>query len=447
MPKSTLCSIPLSLLFLLCLASPFPAAAGPLTSAQVTKIINQVSVIAPSEGPHPAALHEVIKDDLGLQTGAKSRSELLFQDNTLTRIGAETFFSFKTGTRDMTLERGSMLLQVPKGLGGAKIRTAAVTAVITGTTIMMEYIPNQYVKVLVLEGSLRLSRNGSFGDSLLLKPGKMVIMRPDSRRIPEPIDVDLANIVKTSSLINLPHSDPLPSMPLIQASIDDQNKQMAKNNLIPTNLVIGRGTNVVVTSKSPLAPALSSDENPGATVQAGSTANSKTPSVPAGASPAVSVAATTTTPAATTVTNLLNATVSAPATLVSTTVNNTVSSPATVAAVTTLPVSSSNQIVNILNTTAPSSTGVVNVVPAAANLPANVVSSTGPAAAVAAPPSTPSTPTNAITGVASAPAASNPGNSRSGGLLGGVLGAVLSAPSTLLGGGGAAAAPTPPPTH
>ena len=150
--------------------------AGPLTSAEVTKIINRVTVIEPAKGDHPAVLRDVIKDDLGLQTGVRSRSELLFQDNTLTRLGAETFFSFKTGTRDLTLERGSMLLQVPKGLGGAKIHTAAVTAAITGTTIMMEYSPGQYLKVLVLEGSLRLSRNESFGNSLVLRPGKMVIM-------------------------------------------------------------------------------------------------------------------------------------------------------------------------------------------------------------------------------------------------------------------------------
>ena len=65
-----------------------------------------------------------------------------------------------------------MLLQVPKGIGGAKIRTAAVTASITGTTIMMEYHPKKSIKVLVLEGSLRLSVNGRFGDSLLLLPGQ-----------------------------------------------------------------------------------------------------------------------------------------------------------------------------------------------------------------------------------------------------------------------------------
>src|ERR1700730_9682977 len=161
------------------------AVAGPLTEAQVTKIINQVSLVDPQSGERPAVVRDVIKDDLGLETGKKSRSELLFQDNTLTRIGGETFFSFKTGTRDLTLEKGSMLLQVPKGLGGAQIHTAAVTAAITGTTIMIEYIPKQYIKVLVLEGSLRLSRNGRFGDSLVLTPGKMVIMRPDVKKIPD----------------------------------------------------------------------------------------------------------------------------------------------------------------------------------------------------------------------------------------------------------------------
>src|SRR5947207_6547225 len=187
-----------------CVFSTHQSIAGPLTSAEVTKIINRVSVIDAAKGGHPAALRDVIKDDLGLQTGARSRSELLFQDNTLTRLGAETFFSFKTGTRDMTLEKGSMLLQVPKGLGGAKIHTAAVTAAVTGTTIMMEYSPGKYLKVLVLEGSLRLSRNGSFGDSVVLHPGQMVIMRPDAKKIPAPIDVDLAQIVRTSTLVNFP---------------------------------------------------------------------------------------------------------------------------------------------------------------------------------------------------------------------------------------------------
>ena len=245
-----------------CIFSLQQLVAGPLTSAEVTKIINRVGVIDPAKGNHSAMIREVIKDDLGLQTGEKSRSELLFQDNTLTRIGAETFFSFKIGTRDMTLEKGSMLLQVPKGLGGAKIHTTTVTAAITGTTIMMEYIPHRHIKVLVLEGSLRLSRNGTFGDSIVLRPGKMVIMRPDAKKIPDPVDVDLAHIVKTSTLVNFPDSPPLPSIALIQAAINDQAKRLANGNLVPTNLVMGRGTNVIRASNvSAIGGALSAAAN------------------------------------------------------------------------------------------------------------------------------------------------------------------------------------------
>src|SRR5205814_1704327 len=114
------------------------------------------------------------------------------------------------------------------------------------TTIMMEYSPRQYIKVLVLEGSLRLSRNGSFGDSLVLHPGKMVIMRPDAKKIPDPIDIDLAEIVRTSTLVNFPGSQVLPSMPLIQAAITDQAKAVAKGTLVPTTLVMGHGTKVVL---------------------------------------------------------------------------------------------------------------------------------------------------------------------------------------------------------
>jgi hypothetical protein len=316
-----------------CLFSAGQSAASPLTSAEVTKIINRVSVIDPAKGGHPATIRDVIKDDLGLQTGAKSRSELLFQDNTLTRLGAETFFSFKTGTRDMTLEKGSMLLQVPKGLGGAKIHTAAVTAAITGTTIMMEYIPKQYIKVLVLEGSLRLSRNGAPGDSVVLRPGKMVIMRPDTKRIPDPVDVNLGHIVKTSTLVTFPGGDMLPSMPLIQAAINDQAKELAKGVLLPTNLVIGHGTRVILASNGQLAQTV------GRAGLVGSVAANTSIAVnnPLGSRGVVT-------------NGLLGGNLTG----------------------TTVSVSSSNQLLTLLNNATPGSGGTITITPATVNAGANV---------------------------------------------------------------------------
>jgi hypothetical protein len=322
-----------------CVFSTIQSIAGPLTSAEVTKIINRVSVIDPAKGTHPAVLRDVIKDNLALQTGARSRSELLFQDNTLTRIGAETFFSFKTGTRDLTLEKGSMLLQVPKGLGGATIHTAAVTAAITGTTIMIEYSPGQYIKVLVLEGSLRLSRNGSFGDSLVLHPGKMVIMRPDAKKIPDPIDIDLAEIVRTSTLVNFPGSEVLPSMPLIQAAITDQAKAVAKGTLVPTNLVMGHGTKVVLASNDQLAKTIGQVGLLGASLNRGPVSG-LTGTAPL--STVGSVAANVSSGATTVVNDLLG------------------SGPV-------VSVSSSTQVLSLLSNATPSSGGTITITPAVVN--------------------------------------------------------------------------------
>src|SRR4029077_16425465 len=148
-------SIYLSLLGIVLL--PLPLMAGPLTEARVTKIVNVVKLSDPGHFDRDAKLDDLVRDDLVLTPGIMSTSELLFQDNPLTRLGPESYFSFKSGTREMTLQKGTMLLQVPKNLGGAKIRTGAVTPSITGTTIMIEYMPEQTLKVLVLEGSLRLS--------------------------------------------------------------------------------------------------------------------------------------------------------------------------------------------------------------------------------------------------------------------------------------------------
>ena len=182
------------------------ASAVPLEEAKVHKVIKEVWVVDTARGgSRPAALEEVIKGSLAVRTGVMSRAELLFQDETLTRLGAESFFKFTPGTRDITLDKGTMLLQVPKGHGGAKISTAAVTAAITGTTIMIENRPGKEIKVLVLEGSLRLSNNHG-GDHVNLTPGKMIIMGAADKRLPKPVlpfAMQIIQIANPASLMPL----------------------------------------------------------------------------------------------------------------------------------------------------------------------------------------------------------------------------------------------------
>jgi hypothetical protein len=232
----------LCLLCLLTAASVLGANATPLTEAHVTKIVNEVKLVAPNAHPRAARLNDIVRDQIGVETAAKSRSELQFQDKTLTRIGPETFFSFASGSRDLTLDRGTMLLQVPKAHGGATIHSAMVTASITGTTVIIENLPGKVIKALVLEGSMRVSMKGKFADSVLLMPGQMAVVPPNATRIPSPVTVDLRTVVESSSLVNMGNSkdddSELPSTKLIAAAVASQDKAKDRSALMPAGYVI-----------------------------------------------------------------------------------------------------------------------------------------------------------------------------------------------------------------
>ena len=80
---------------------------------------------------------------------------------------------------------------------------------------------------------------------MLIKPGQMLIVKPDAKRLPDPVDVDLDRLMKTCVLIT--DFPPLGSTPLIAEEIKHQHDQKVDGDLIDTNLVIvGRGTLVTL---------------------------------------------------------------------------------------------------------------------------------------------------------------------------------------------------------
>jgi hypothetical protein len=108
------------------------AVAGPLKEARVTQVIQDVRLLPSNAAPHPASVNDNVHGDTAVRTGVQSRSELTFPDQTLTRLGEQTIFSFKEETRTFNLGSGAILLSVPKKSGGTQIKTATVTAAITG---------------------------------------------------------------------------------------------------------------------------------------------------------------------------------------------------------------------------------------------------------------------------------------------------------------------------
>ena len=212
------------------LATAASTPAAGLQQATLTKVINQVEVIPAGNQPEPAKIGEVISGHTGVRTGGNSRAQLTFTDNTLARLGANTLFSFERGTRSLDLENGTILLQVPKDAGGATIHSAPVTAAITGTTLMMEYSPGNpgTVKLIVLEGTVRLSLKGRLGESVLLNPGEMITVATDARSLPNPVPVDIKRILRTSRLVK---EGELESMGLIIETVNAQQQMIADKRL------------------------------------------------------------------------------------------------------------------------------------------------------------------------------------------------------------------------
>ncbi len=150
-------------------------------------------------------------------------------------------FSFREGGRNVELKQGSILLQVPKNAGGATIRTATVTCAITGTTVMFEYSPGKWIKLLTLEGTQKLFLNANGNKKSVSVPaGKMIIMHPDATEIPEPVTVDLKKLVATSPLAGDRVFGPLPPhvRAAIQQTIAGQMDAKRRGDLLPTNYVI-----------------------------------------------------------------------------------------------------------------------------------------------------------------------------------------------------------------
>ena len=191
-------------------------AADSKKEARVTQIVRDVNILPADASARPAVVNDRVADDTGVRTGGESRSELTFADLTITRLGANTIFSFNKAGRNAQVDSGSILLRVPKDSGGGRIRTSAVTVAVTGTTVIMETARGGRNKLIVLEGGARLSLVKYPKQFQNLRAAQMVDVPPGATTVPLPVNVDLNDLMRTHPLIT--DFPPLPSRDLIIAA-------------------------------------------------------------------------------------------------------------------------------------------------------------------------------------------------------------------------------------
>ncbi len=232
-----------NLLFLLLVGGVIPrisSGAIDLKQAKFTQVVNDVQVISASDKTSKSAtLNETFKVPDILRTGPNSRAELVAEDQTITRVGANTVFSFDPAKRTIDLEKGSLLFHSPKGKGGGTIRTGSATASVLGTTIVVTTTPNGGFKILVLEGEAEIKFLK--GVSQRLSSGHMTFVLPGGSISPI-IVFRLDQNIRGSQLVQGFHT-PLPSLNRIEDGITKQNKLIQKGKASDTGLLVGDQAN------------------------------------------------------------------------------------------------------------------------------------------------------------------------------------------------------------
>ncbi len=192
------------------------AAAVPLQEARVSQVIQDVRLLEAHAAPRPAVVNDKVIFGSAVRTGVESRTELTFNDLTITRLGANTIFSFTAGARQAELTQGAILLQVPPKAAPVRANTTAITVSVTGGTALLATGPP--TKFMVLEGIGSIYPRGHPEKAVTVHGGEMVTA--ENGRISNPEKFDVKLVLETSPLIlDFP---PLANLPLILAVVDQQ---------------------------------------------------------------------------------------------------------------------------------------------------------------------------------------------------------------------------------
>jgi hypothetical protein len=207
--------------------------AAPLTESTYTEIIKEVNTLDTGGSTSAAKLNDLLKAPNRVRTGPDSRAELTAADQSITRVGANTVFSFSDNGRTLNLDQGNILFHAPKGVGGGTIKSGGASAAVLGTTLIVSATADGGFKVIMLEG--RGTVTLANGKSVTLKGGQMVFVLPNGGGLSQVININLGKLVAGSNLVR-GFSHPLSSLPLIQKAIDRQNSDIAAGNATDTRL-------------------------------------------------------------------------------------------------------------------------------------------------------------------------------------------------------------------
>ena len=205
--------------------------------SKVTQVVNDVQIISAADQKQKSAVvNDVFTMPDILRTGPASRAELVADDATVTRVGANTIFSFDPANRTIDLKQGSLLFHSPHGKGGGTIHTGSATASVLGSTLIVTTTASGGFKVLALEDEAEIKFLN--GLKIKLQPGQMTFVLPGGNAISPIIIFRLDDLIGNSQLVK-GFSKNLPSLPLILEQVKHQQEQIDSGGLEDTGKNVG----------------------------------------------------------------------------------------------------------------------------------------------------------------------------------------------------------------
>ena len=126
-----------------------------------------------------------------------------------------------------------------------RFKGAPMHAKVQGT-VLIAYLKDDFIQITGVEGRTYLVREGRLGEVVAVDAGKMLLVKPTAKRLPDTVDVNLTDFVKNSPMFN--GGLQLAASELIARAIEKQLKNRDPESQPPIYLE-GAGTEAVIASE------------------------------------------------------------------------------------------------------------------------------------------------------------------------------------------------------
>ena len=209
-----------------------PAFVGPAIAARVDFVRNSAKT---GSGSLKAGMNLA---GGAIATGDKSKLQFsLGQRGSLLRAGSKTQAFLNENEKTLSLSHGIALTSSGKtgrGREEMNVETPETKSSVKGT-MLIAYKPESHIKITCIEGTVRIRMKAKFTEFISLSAGQMVVINPADLSLPEPVDIDLAELTSTSTLL----AGDFPELTAdVQGAVARQAKALDKGGLDHTPLVL-----------------------------------------------------------------------------------------------------------------------------------------------------------------------------------------------------------------